>query len=127
MSTENPDWTLFSHHAHVLICLAENPRSRLREVAERVGVTERTAMRLIDRLDRAGVIKRVRHGRRNYYEINAEGPLPHPLEAAYSAERILSALLHPVASADEQATNTRQVKKSGRAEAIRPDIELKEE
>ena len=114
MSMEDPEWTLFSHHAHVLICLAENPRSRLREVAERIGVTERTAMRLIDRLDSAGVIKRVRQGRRNFYEINANGPLPHPLEAGYSVERILNVVLHPETGRDERAANRQQAKNSDR-------------
>ena len=28
-------------HAHVLICLAEQPDARLRDLAERVGITER--------------------------------------------------------------------------------------
>ncbi len=114
MSTEDPDWTLFSHHAHVLICLAENPRSRLREVAERVGVTERTAMRLIDRLDRAGVIKRVRQGRRNYYEIDASGPLPHPLEAGCSVERVLRLVLQAGPDAEEQAADGRKQDKADR-------------
>ena len=93
MDAEDPDWTFFSHYAHVLICLADNPRSRLREVAERVGVTERTAMRLIDRLDRAGVIRRTRQGRRNHYEIDPRGDLPHPIEAGCSVEQLLRIVL----------------------------------
>ena len=113
MNTDDPDWTLFSHHAHVLICLAENPRLRLREVAERIGVTERTAMRLIDRLDRAGVIKRVRQGRRNMYEIDASGPLPHPLEAGFSMERVLHAVLRSNRDEDEQDVDRRKPKTAG--------------
>ena len=46
-STDNanaPGWTFCSNHAHVLVCLAEDPDSRLRDVATRVGITERTTM-----------------------------------------------------------------------------------
>lgn len=93
MSAQDPEWTFFSHYAHVLICLAENPRARLRDVAERVGVTERTAMRLIDRLDQAGVVRRSRQGRRNYYEIESRRDLPHPIEAGCSVERLLRIVL----------------------------------
>jgi len=101
MSAAEPDWTFFSHYAHVLICLAENPRARLRELADKVGVTERTAMRLIDRLDQAGVVKRVRQGRRNYYQINTQGPLEHPMEARCSVERLLHSALQ-----SDQGQNT---------------------
>ena len=95
MSSAEPDWTFFSHYAHVLICLAENPRSRLRDVAEKVGVTERTAMRLIDRLEKAGVVKRIRKGRRNHYEIDTDGSLVHPIEANCSVEKLLKVALQP--------------------------------
>jgi len=93
MNADEPNWTFFSHYAHVLICLAENPRSRLREVAEKVGVTERTAMRLINRLERAGVVKRIRRGRRNHYEIDTGEPLLHPIEAKCSVEKLLRVAL----------------------------------
>lgn len=95
MSTAEPDWTFFSHYAHVLICLAENPGCRLRDVAEKVGVTERTAMRLIDRLDNAGVVTRIRQGRRNYYKIDTSEPLLHPIEARCSVEKLLKVALQP--------------------------------
>jgi DNA-binding MarR family transcriptional regulator len=93
MHEEETDWTFFSPYAHVLICLADKPRIRLREVAGRVGVTERTAMRLIDRLVRAGVVQRRREGRRNVYEIVTRGSLPHPIESRCSLENLLRTVL----------------------------------
>jgi DNA-binding transcriptional ArsR family regulator len=93
MQEEETDWTFFSPYAHVLICLADKPRIRLREVAGRVGVTERTAMRLIDRLVRAGVVRRRREGRRTVYEIVARGSLPHPIESRCSLKNLLRAAL----------------------------------
>ena len=70
MTEPAPNWTFLSNYAHVLICLADNPDARLRDVAERVGITERTAFRLIDELEEAGVLERAREGRRNHYVIN---------------------------------------------------------
>lgn len=93
MSTTEADWTFLSSHAHVLVCLAENPQAKLRDVADRVGVTERTVMRLITQLDRAGFLKRSRRGRGNHYEIIAREPLRHPLEARCSVDTLLRAVL----------------------------------
>ena len=88
------DWTFFSNHAHVLVCLAENPRARLREIADRVGVTERTAMRLITNLDDAGILKRVKRGRRNEYEIVTSEHLRHPIEAHCTVQHLLNMVLN---------------------------------
>jgi Mn-dependent DtxR family transcriptional regulator len=93
MSTIETDWTFLSSYAHVLICLAENPNARLREVAERIGVTERTATRLIARLDEAGIVQRTRHGRRNCYRIIAGEPLCHPIEARCTLDQLLRTAL----------------------------------
>lgn len=103
MSVDESEWTFFSHYAHVLICLAENPRIRLRDLADRIGVTERTAMRLIDRLDRAGVVRRTRHGRRNYYEIDTRGVLQHPIEPACTVEHLLRVVMQ---AGEEQAARS---------------------
>ena len=95
MSETEHLWTFLSNHAHVLVCLAENPRARLREVAERVGVTERTASRLINRLDEAGFIRRCRRGRRNIYEIRVAEPLRHPIESGCTVEVLLRTVMGP--------------------------------
>jgi len=87
------EWTFFSNYAHVLVCLAQNPQALLREVADRVGVTERTAMRLINQLDQAGILKRIRQGRRNFYEIRTGKHLRHPLEAHCTIDELLSMIL----------------------------------
>jgi DNA-binding transcriptional ArsR family regulator len=54
---------------------------RLREIAVLVGVTERAVQRIIAELEEAGVITRLRKGRRNHYEIHPELPLRHSVEA----------------------------------------------
>lgn len=73
-------WTFLTNHAHVLLCVAADPDVRLREVAERVGITERATQRIVAELEAAGYLSHERIGRRNRYEVNASLPLRHPLE-----------------------------------------------
>ena len=115
MSTIGADWTFLSSHAHVLVCLAENPQAKLRDMADRIGVTERTVMRLITQLDQAGFLKRSRRGRGNHYEIIVGEPLSHPIEARCNVETLLRTVLEardgsaPGAepAGDEDSTNPR--------------------
>lgn len=88
-----PGWQFFSNYAHVLVCLADNPELRLRDVAGRVGITERTAVRLVSALEEANVIKRVKEGRRNRYLINSNAHLRHPIEAHCTVGELLRTIL----------------------------------
>lgn len=86
------DWTFLTNHSHVLICLAADPRARVRDVAARVGITERAVQKIVLDLVSANVITRYREGRRNRYAIHREAFLRHPLES----HRRVDALLHMV-------------------------------
>jgi predicted transcriptional regulator len=77
----NGQWTFLTNHSHTLICLARKPDAVLREVAAEVGITERAVHNIISNLEKSGVLKRSREGRRNHYVINMDTPLRHPLEA----------------------------------------------
>ncbi len=97
-------WTFFSNHAHVLVCLAENPLARLRDIAVLVGVTERTAVRVVSDLEEAGVLTRVKEGRRNRYVINADAHLRHPLESHCTVGELLATILGERADKADAAT-----------------------
>ena len=71
-----PTWTFLTNHARVLVCIADDPGVRLRDIGECVGITERAAHRIVDELAAAGYITRERNGRRNRYTINSHLPLP---------------------------------------------------
>ncbi|MEM7158479.1 MAG: winged helix-turn-helix domain-containing protein [Myxococcota bacterium] len=86
-------WTFLSNYAHVLVCVAQDPDLTLREIAERVGITERATHRLVAELEAGGVITRERTGRRNHYEIDLSAPMRHPLEAEKTVGDLLAALL----------------------------------
>ena len=88
-------WDFLSNYAHVLVCLAENPEARLRDVAERVGITERSAQRLITHLDEAGILAREKHGRRNTYYIDTRAHLRHPIESRCTVGELLETVLSP--------------------------------
>ncbi len=87
-----PNWTFLTNHAHVLVCIATQTDIRGREIAERVGITERAAQSIIADLVRDGYVTREREGRRNRYLINPNSPLRHPIESGHSAGELLEML-----------------------------------
>lgn len=74
-------WHFLTNHAHVLICIAEDADITVRELAQRIGITERAVVRIIGELDDAGYVERTREGRRNHYTIDPTRPLRHAIEA----------------------------------------------
>lgn len=86
------DWTFLTNHAHVMICVAQDPNIRLRDVAERVGITERATQRIVADLVEAGYLERSREGRRNSYRVNPGLPLRHPLERQHSIGEVIEVL-----------------------------------
>ncbi len=89
----DPSWTFLSNHAHVLVCVAKNPDVRLSEVAELVGIRERTVHRIVHELIDAGYIAVTRVGRNNVYSVDLDKPLRHPLEAEHNIHAIVTPLL----------------------------------
>lgn len=85
-------WTLLSNHGHVLICIANDPHMRLRDVAAQVGITERAVQRIILDLEQADMLRREREGRRNRYRINTQQPLRHPLEQRHTVGELIEAV-----------------------------------
>jgi DNA-binding MarR family transcriptional regulator len=72
-------WGFLTNHAHVLLCVARDPRSRARDIAEQVGITERATQRILADLIAGGYVTRTKVGRRNNYKINPRGQLRHPV------------------------------------------------
>ncbi len=85
-------WTFLTNHAQVLMCISHDPGVRLRDISERVGITERAAHRIVTELADAGYITRERKGRRNQYTVQAHLPLPDKLTNGQKVEDLLSIL-----------------------------------
>ena len=83
---------LLTSHARALVCIARDPGIRLREIGERVGITERAAHRIVAELLAAGYITRTRAGRRNRYTINTDRSLPDPLVSERNVGDLLAVL-----------------------------------
>jgi DNA-binding IclR family transcriptional regulator len=92
-----PGWTFLSNHAHVLLCIAKEPEALLREVADRVGITERAVQRIVADLEEGGYLSRSREGRRNRYEVHVNRPLRHSVES----HREVGVLLNLILRADQ--------------------------
>jgi DeoR/GlpR family transcriptional regulator of sugar metabolism len=88
----SPGWTFLTNHAQVLVCIARDPGIRLRDISERVGITERAVHRIVVELAAAGYITRERNGRRNRYTINAEFPLPDKIARQQNVGALLGVL-----------------------------------
>lgn len=84
-----PGWTFLTNHAHVLISIAEDPHLRIRDLAARVGITERAIQRIISDLEESGYLTHEREGRRNVYRVRAHRPLRHPIERHQSVAALL--------------------------------------
>lgn len=82
-------WTFLTNHAHVLVCIAEEPDVRGRDIADRVGITERAAQAIVADLVADGYVTREREGRRNRYEIHPNERLRHPLEHEHTVGELL--------------------------------------
>ena len=80
MSGTASNWTFLSNHAHVLICLGQDPNLRMRDLSDRVGVTERAVQRIVAELAQEGYIEVHKEGRRNSYEVRRDLQLRHPVE-----------------------------------------------
>ncbi len=77
--TTRPSWLFLSNHGYVLLCIALDPSIRISEIADRVGIGERAAQKIIADLVADGYVTRSRDGRRNRYTINRGARLRHPL------------------------------------------------
>jgi DNA-binding transcriptional ArsR family regulator len=82
-------WTFLTNHAHVLLSIAGDPEIRIRDVALRVGITERAVQRIVADLEEQGYLTISKEGRRNRYEVHLCRPLRHPIEAHHTVEALI--------------------------------------
>lgn len=93
------EWAFLTNHAQALICVARNPDSRLRDIAQELDITERATHRIISELVDSGYIARHREGRRNIYEVQVDRPVPAPVLRDLQVGQLLGALVPEQAAA----------------------------
>jgi DNA-binding IclR family transcriptional regulator len=87
-----PSWTFLTNHARVLLCIAQDPGVRLRDIAARLGITERSAYGIVTDLAQAGYFVKQKDGRRNRYQIQAHLPLPESTSRERTVGEVLALL-----------------------------------
>lgn len=95
-----PSWSFLSNHGRVLLCLAHDPGMRLRDIAARLGITERSAYGIVADLTDAGYIAKLKDGRRNRYLIHTHRPLPE----ATARERTVGEVLALLADTEDSVS-----------------------
>ena len=90
--TTTHGWTFVTNHTQVLLCIARDPDIRLRDIAARIGITERAAQRILADLVRAGYVDREREGRRNRYTVNPDLRMRHPAQEGHDIGEMLDLL-----------------------------------
>ena len=93
-------WGFLTNHARVLLCIAHDPGVRLRDIAARLGITERSAYGIVTDLTDAGYVIKEKDGRRNRYQIQVHLPLPDPTGRERTVGEILALL-----AGDDQPAN----------------------
>ncbi len=85
-------WTFLTNHARVLLCIAQDPGVRLRDIAARLDITERSAYGIVTDLAQAGYVVKQKDGRRNRYQIQTHLPLPESTGRERTVGEILTLL-----------------------------------
>jgi hypothetical protein len=105
-AARRPPWLVLTNYGNVLLCVARDPTIRISELADRVGIGERAAQKIIGDLVRDGYLLRVKEGRRNRYEINRSADLRHPLFADLEIGLLLDVLRDGSAPTSAEAITT---------------------
>ena len=90
--SDEAHWAVLTNHGLVLLTIARNPKVRVRDIAEAVGITERATQAILRDLDRGGYIERSRVGRRNEYSVRRRATLPHALLSSATVGDLVDAL-----------------------------------
>lgn len=112
------NWTLFSNHGHVLVCLARNSNARLRDVAADVGITERAVQKIVRDLQDGGMISITKNGRRNGYRIHKKQTLRHRLEANCKLRDLIKLVNKDPKSALSTETLVNESKQTGHRQSV---------
>jgi predicted DNA-binding transcriptional regulator YafY len=88
-------WSFLTNHGRALLCIANDPDVRLRDIAANLGVTERRAYGIVADLTDAGYVVKTKDGRRNRYQIQSHLPLPEQTTRENAIGDVLDLLAGP--------------------------------
>lgn len=85
-------WTILTAHGRALVEIVADLDIRMRDLAEAIGVTERTAQAIVADLEQAGYVTHKRVGRRNRYSVDLDQPFRHPAQKGHQVGPFLEML-----------------------------------
>ncbi|HEY5261238.1 MAG TPA: winged helix-turn-helix domain-containing protein [Solirubrobacteraceae bacterium] len=98
-----PPFSFLTNHGLVLLCIADDPRQRMRDIAAHIDITERATQRIVADLIGAGYLTHTREGRRNSYTVKTDLPITLPDRRDVALSSLLDTLL-PAESSSERRT-----------------------
>lgn len=97
-----PPFSFLTNHGLALLCIAEDPRVRIREIAATLGITERASQRMVSDLIGAGYVTKTRDGRRNSYTVRTDLPIALPSQRDIDLSSLLAVLLPQTSSGERR-------------------------
>lgn len=91
-------WSFLTNHARALVCIAHDEGLRLRDIADLLGLTERTVFGIVSDLTEAGYVVKDKDGRRNRYRVQHDLPLRQAIGREPTIGELLSVLLDSTAT-----------------------------
>lgn len=85
-------WRFLSNHGRALLCIANDPGARLRDVGADLGITDRRAYGIVTDLVDSGYVIKTKDGRRNQYRVRVDLPLPDPSTTGRTIGEVLELL-----------------------------------
>ena len=98
-----PPFSFLTNHGLALLCIAEDPHARMRDIAATIGITERAAQRIISDLVDAGYADRAREGRRNTYTVRLDVRVKLPNQRDVDLGALMRILAPATASGERRA------------------------
>lgn len=92
-----------TNHGLALLCIANDPEVRMRDIAADVQITERAAQRIVADLIESGYLDRERVGRRNRYKVRTGLPVSLPAQRDVELNSLLNVLLSAISGADRKS------------------------
>jgi MarR family len=111
------DWGFLTNHARVLLCIAHDPGTRLRDIAATLGITDRSAYAIVNDLADAGYIVKERDGRRNQYHIQHDLPLREPKARDRTVGEVLDLLVDSEPYRDRSRPKSKSTSKGRKTRA----------
>lgn len=102
------DWSLLTNHGRLLLAIENEPGLRVRDMADRLHLSERGVALILRDLRDSGYVTSRREGRRVYYSVVPEKPLRSDQLGHHTVGRLLGLL------AEAETTRQRSPRRSPR-------------